>query len=437
MFDEKFAKQGLSKSPTRPYTTAEETLDSFFAADPALSRDPYGCLDKLREEAPVYLHRGTVVLSRHHDVAELWRDPALFAKGMYAEAEVEGTTYSSAEKEPLSRAYRDVAAVERLFLSRVDGEKWHRIRGAVKGPFAQRAIGQLDTELTQICGDLIDAIPPAAEVDLMEFAFRFPMLAILRVLGLPEADATLVDGWIGKLTAFMLNPQPRELSEWHDALEHLRLYLDNVRSKHVLARESVLGSVFAKQHDPLTAEEGLAVFLNLLAAGRETTTHLIGNGLKALLMSPGAWTRLGDEPELAPAAVEEALRYDPPVQFVYRVPVRSVEFGGVAIDAGTPIFGLIGPANRDPAVFDRPSSFDIERTGPRHVSFGLGPRYCIGAGLARLQARLAFVGMTRTFPAAKPSTTDFEWKRVALLRGLERLNVTLGDANASSCGSRS
>ncbi|HEY4703805.1 MAG TPA: cytochrome P450, partial [Streptosporangiaceae bacterium] len=163
--------------------------------------------------------------------------------------------------------------------------------------------------------------------------------------------------------------------------------------------------------------------LLLLIAGFETTVNLIGNGTVALLGDPGNWDRLRRDPSLVPAAVEEMLRYDSPVQLTSRIATEDIEAGGTLIAAGRPVVVAIGGANRDPGVFEQPDEFRIDRPEPgRHLSFSLGMHHCLGAALARLEGRIAIEELTRRYPAlelAAPPTR----RSLLVLRGFESVPV--------------
>jgi cytochrome P450 len=158
--------------------------------------------------------------------------------------------------------------------------------------------------------------------------------------------------------------------------------------------------------------------------------NLIGNGLLALLRHPEEWRRLRDDPALLPGAIEELLRYDGPVQRTGRMAACDAEIGGVPIPAGTLVLGFLGAANRDPAHFVEPDRLDVTRDQPRHLAFGSGIHYCLGAPLARLEAQAAIGTLLRRFPALTLTVERPVWRPSSTLRGLEALPVILGPAQA-------
>jgi cytochrome P450 len=163
--------------------------------------------------------------------------------------------------------------------------------------------------------------------------------------------------------------------------------------------------------------------LVLLFAGFETTVNLIGNGTVALLGDPGSWDRLRQDPALVPAAIEEMLRYDSPVQLTARIATEDVRAGGGVIPGGRPVIVFIGGANRDPRVFEQPDEFRIDRPDPgRHLSFSLGIHHCLAASLARLEARIAIEELTRRYPAAELAAPPVR-RPLLVLRGFQSIPV--------------
>jgi cytochrome P450 len=198
-----------------------------------------------------------------------------------------------------------------------------------------------------------------------------------------------------------------------------------VRLRRADPDDSILSALIAAEEegDRLSSEEVVSTALLLLVAGFETTVNLIGNGTVALLGEREQWQRLREEPALVPAAVEEMLRYDSPVQLTSRIATEEVEVDGSPISRGEPILVCLGGANRDPDVFPEPDRFDVERRDPsRHLAFSRGIHHCLGAALARLEARVAFEELTRRFAALEPAGTPTR-RPLLVLRGYETVPV--------------
>jgi cytochrome P450 len=175
--------------------------------------------------------------------------------------------------------------------------------------------------------------------------------------------------------------------------------------------------------DALSDGELLATSNLLLLAGHETTTNLIGNGLLALLRHPAELERLRGESGLLRSAIEEMLRYDSPVQVTVRIPIEEIELAGQRIAAGALVVVGIGAANRDPEVFPDPDRFDVARSENRHLSFGFGTHFCLGAPLARLEAEIAFRALLHRFPVLRLETEKVTYRPNVVLRGLTSLPV--------------
>jgi len=209
-----------------------------------------------------------------------------------------------------------------------------------------------------------------------------------------------------------------------EVIAYLRDHLDERRAA---PREDLLSAMLAatERDESLVDDEILGTALLVMGAGHETTTNLIGNGVLALLRSPGEWQRLRGEPALAGSAVEELLRFDSPVQATSRIFIEPVEIHGRSIPAREEVGLLLGAANRDPEAFAAPDRLDIGRADNRHVSFGFGIHFCLGAGLARLEAQLAIGALAARLPRLELACDDADlaWRPGWLLRGLESLPI--------------
>jgi cytochrome P450 len=199
-----------------------------------------------------------------------------------------------------------------------------------------------------------------------------------------------------------------------------------VPERRARPRADLLSGLLAaeEQGDKLTEPEVIAMCLLLFIAGHETTVNLIGNGTLALLRHPDQLARLRREPGLVPNAVEELLRYDSPVQRTARIAIEDVEVAGQPIAKGTMVVTALGAANRDPAQFPDPDRLDVARKEPRHISFGYGIHFCLGAPLARVEGQLALGTLLRRAPGLALAEPSPEWRESSVLRGLKRLRVT-------------
>jgi hypothetical protein len=303
-----------------------------------------------------------------------------------------------------------------------------RLRRLVAGAFTPRAIAGLGPWIREVTVRLLTAADGAAGFDLIDaLAFPLPIAVICHLLGVPAEDQAQFRAW-GHDVAATLDPQTAAAAQAQTHAAELALtgYLqDLVRARRANPDDSILSALIAAEEegDRLSSGELVSTALLLLIAGFETTVNLIGNGTAALLGDPDSWDRLRQDPALVPAAIEEMLRYDSPVQLTARIATEDVEVGGGLIGAGRAVVALIGGANRDPEVFEQPDEFRIDRPDPgRHLSFSLGMHHCLGASLARLEGRIAFEELTRRYPALELAAPPAR-RSLLVLRGFERMPV--------------
>jgi cytochrome P450 len=301
-----------------------------------------------------------------------------------------------------------------------------RLRRLVSGAFTPRAIAGLEPWIREVTVRLLADADGAAGFDLIDaLAFPLPIAVICRLLGVPAEDQAQFRVW-GHDVAASLDPQTAAQAQTRAAELALTRYLqDLVRQRRADPDDSILSALIAAEEegDKLSPGEVVSTALLLLVAGFETTVNLIGNGTVALLGEPGSWQRLRQDPALIPAAVEEMLRYDSPVQLTSRIATEDAEAGGSVIAAGRAVIVSIGGANRDPAVFEQPDEFRIDRPDPgRHLAFSLGIHHCLGASLARLEARIAIEELTQRYPALELAAPPAR-RPLLVLRGFESVPV--------------
>jgi cytochrome P450 len=303
-----------------------------------------------------------------------------------------------------------------------------RIRRLVSGAFTPKAIASLEPWIRETAGRLLGSADAAAGFDLIDaLAFPLPIAVICHLLGVPAQDQASFRAWGQDITA-TVEPQTSLAAERDSHAAELALtgYLrDLVDRRRADPDGSLLSALIAAEEDGdrLSSAELVSTALLLLVAGFETTVNLIGNGAVALLSEPGNWERLREDPALVPAAVEELLRYDSPVQATMRTATEDVDLDGTTIQQGTGVFVAIGGANRDPAVFSEPDRLIIDRpNASRHLAFSLGMHHCLGPALARLEARVAFEELTRRYPRLELAGPPVRRPRL-ILRGFETIPV--------------
>src|SRR5580700_7897939 len=376
---------------------------------PESKADPYPMYEELRRGDPVRSGLGAWVTVTHATAEAVLRDRR-FSPSPTHMRRYQPPSY------PPGDPRADLPAADLLTMDPPDHT---RIRRLVSGAFTPKAIAALEPWIREETARLLDRAGPAG-FDLIDaLAFPLPIAVICHLLGVPAEDQARFRAW-GHDVAATLDPQTKAT-----ALALTGYLQDLVRERRANPDDSVLSALIAAEEegDRLSPGEVVSTALLLLIAGFETTVNLIGNGTVALLGDPDSWDRLRQDPALVPAAIEEMLRYDSPVQLTSRIATEDVEVGGSVIAAGRPVIVSIGGANRDPGVFEQPDEFRIDRPDPgRHLSFSLGLHHCLGASLARLEGRIAIEELTRRYPAlelAAPPTR----RSLLVLRGFESVPV--------------
>lgn len=385
---------------------------------PATKADPYPLYARVRRRGLVRSPLGVFAAADHVTVAAILRDRRFSSSPVHQQG-YQPPSY------PPGDPRVDLPAAGLLNLDPPDHT---RLRRLVTGAFNPRAIAALEPWIREVTSRLLADADAAAGFDLIEaLAFPLPIAVICHLLGVPAADQARFRAW-GHDVAATLDPQTAAAARADSRAAELALagYLrDLVRERRANPDDSLLSALIAAEDegDRLTSGEVVSMALLLLVAGFETTVNLIGNGTVALLGDPASWDRLRQDPALVPVAVEEMLRYDSPVQMTARTATEDVEVGGKVIAAGRQVFVFIGGANRDPAVFEQPDEFRIDRPDPgRHLSFSLGIHHCLGASLARLEGRVAIEELTRRYPALEPAGPTAR-RSMLVLRGFESVPV--------------
>lgn len=414
-------------SQSAPIPTASDPLPDF--ASPAFRRDPYPTYRAMREATPVLqIERGPMrlsVLSRHADVVAVLRDPRMSVdRPFQPKPPAPDDAVDPATLHPLARALR---AMSRVMLFR-DPPDHTRLRALVNKAFTPRMVESLRPRVAARVDELLAPRLAAGELDAArDLAEPLPILVIAELLGLPLSDAPDLKRWSDPLAAMLdgsiaMQHLSRAVQAATEVIEYLRGHLERKRRD---PQDDLLSAMSAAQSrdEQLTDDEILGTALIVMGAGHETTTNLIANGVLALLRHPHELARLRAEPALLESAVEEILRFDSPVQATSRIPMEDVELFGARFAKGREIALLIGAANRDPAVFPEPDRFDLGRRDNRHVSFGFGTHFCLGAGLARLEGQLAIGALVARAPRLALAVSDdaLEWRPGWLLRGPARL----------------
>jgi cytochrome P450 len=279
-----------------------------------------------------------------------------------------------------------------------------------------------------IVDELLAEITPRGEMDLLtDYAAPLPIIVIAELLGMPPEDRVQLRSWSDRMATFIDGTiRDAGIPEAAVAADAMCAYMESIiEQRRREPKDDLISALVSarEEKDQLSDDELLATIGLILGAGHETTTNLIGNGVLALLRHPDQLAKLRREPELIETAVEELLRFDSPVQATSRIPIRDIEVRGVAIPAGREIGLYLGSANHDPEVFPDPEVLDITRDDGRHLSFGHGIHFCLGAALARLEGQIAIRALAERLPGLKLASSDLTWRSGIVLRGLKQLPV--------------
>jgi cytochrome P450 len=301
----------------------------------------------------------------------------------------------------------------------------------VSKAFTPRVVEGLRPRIQKIVDGLIARAETAGSMDLIEeFAYPIPVNVICEMLGVPVEDHERFKGWsldIARGLDSIWLPPDSEIPRRSAAARHAisDYFRELIGQRRATPRGDLLSALIAAEEagDKLNEEELLATCILILIAGHETTVNLIGNGVLALLRHPAELQRLRATPGLITTAVEEFLRYDGPVQRTARVASEDATIGGHTIRKGEMVMPFIGAADRDPAQFPEPDRLDLSRADNRHIAFGWGIHFCLGAPLARVEGQIAIQSLVRRLPRLELVSEAIEYRQSLTLRGLKELPV--------------
>ncbi len=435
-------------------SSRNETLSLSNLLREEVRADPYPFYAQLRSQDPIHWDEemGFWVLARYADIASVYNDDRFSrAQGLMRGFQ----RLPENERRIAEPVYHSFSKT--MFYA--DPPYHTHLRGLMNNAFTPRRVEQLRPYIQRVVDDLLDAVQAKGQMDLIhDLAYPLPVMVIAELLGLPSQDRQRFKGWSDDLFAILgtVRHAPHlmeraaqsltQMTEYITALSHKRR--EQPRDDLLSALTSVVDenessacpyhasetrlsprSRERRAHEHLatahlTQEELVANINILLSTGHETTTHLIGNGLLALLQNPDQMQKLRQEPRLISSAIEEMMRYENPVQITYRSAIEDVEMGGRQIRKGDLVNSILGSANRDLERYTDPDRFDITRNEGRHLNFGLGIHFCIGASLVRLEAEIAFLTILRRFPQLQFATEKLDWQEHPIFRGLKSLPVS-------------
>lgn len=390
--------------------------------------NPYKTYNSMRSHKPILFSQTT----RLH-----WVTKMEFAQEMLRDKRfsVDDRKYPIAEKrrKEFKKAGREIMLeqFENPSMLKLDPPDHSRIRKLVQYGFTNRYITSLEPEIKKIVEDCLDKVHNQDSFDLIEdLAKPLPAIVIGKMMGLPNEDLDKFQAWSEDLLVGVggIGTSREDIKKSGDAYEALINYFERI----ILARKDLPGEDFIgkliqaeEEGDKLNIKEMYGTCLLLLIAGHETTTRLIGNGMFALFNHPEQMSALKNEFGLIPNAIEEMLRYEPPVHATVRFAENDLSYDGKSYKRGTAFAISIAGANRDPDANANPNEFDIFRKDIKHISFGYGPHMCIGASLARIESRLAFEVLFERFKNLSLKEEHPKWGKNLIFRGFDNLKIEI------------
>jgi cytochrome P450 len=394
--------------------------------DPVVLDDPYPAYAALRRLAPVYRvpSHGFLAVSRYRDVVGVLRNPELFSSAAMAAAVGRPEQYVPEEErdEPWD-------ADDAMSLIGTDGARHARLRGVVNRGFTPGRVAALAPCIERFVASLLEPVLDKGRCDFVsEIATPLPVLVIAELLGIDPERRDDFRRWSeAAMVGVFETPSPEQARRVGASLVEMNAYFDAVIDARRRQPGDDLLSVLVRaeaQQGSLSAAEAQTFAYTLLVAGSVTTTYLLSNALLALLRHPDELARLWREPALVPSLVEEALRYDAPVHVLFRTATRDTEIAGIAIPKDSVVAPLFASANRDETAFPEPDRFDVARHPKDHLAFGYGSHFCLGAALARLEARIVFEALLRCIRDPELAREPIEWLPSLVFRGPRRLQLS-------------
>jgi cytochrome P450 len=368
--------------------------------------NPFPWYARMRASEPVAYdrHWGSYSVFRYADVQRVLSEHATFSSNR---------TGGQEAQHPLSAS-----------LISSDPPRHRQLRNLVSQAFTPRAVAALEPRIAQIVDELLDAVAPLSRMDVVDdLAYPLPVIVIAELLGIPAADRDRFKAWSDSVVTGQAGAQRGNLQR-----EMAMYFMQTIeRRRHEPGDGDLITALLGAEVDgqKLTEMELLGFCMLLLVAGNETTTNLIGNAILCFDEQPEVYERLRADPALLPGAIEEVLRYRSPVQAMDRVTSTETVVGDVTMPAGTWVSAWIGSANRDEEQFPAADTFDITRMPNKHVAFGQGVHFCLGAPLARLEARVALGALLeRLRDIRRVPDVELEPLQSTIVYGVRHLPVT-------------
>lgn len=395
----------------------------FDPRDRATINHPIPVLCALQDEAPVYwcdALRGWVI-TRYDDVKAVLRNEDFSADRI--------SPFYNAQPPERQAPIQQLIRYLNTWVAFKDPPEHTRLRKLMKTVFMPETVAAQRGEIEHSVAQLIDSLESKDSFDFIsEFAGPLPAMVIMNMLGLPDEDMDSLKEWSSMMQLFIgsatTSPEKYDLAE-EGAIQMAAYFRDAIRQREAKPGDDLITQLLALREvdDALTEDEVIGTAMLFLFGGHETTTNLIGNGVRALLQNPLQLKLLQENPSLIENAVEEALRFDGPTGASVRVVKNSHKMHGVQLEQGQRVFVMINAANHDQRAFENPDRFDIQRSPNLHLTFNYGPHFCMGAPLARLEGQVAIGEIVRRMPGLCLAQDSYDYMDTMIMRGVREMPV--------------
>lgn len=393
--------------------------------------------ERVRAHGPLYVHDSIVLVPGYREVKDVLLDSEHFHNGLGVRgSDVEHARQLLPHEDRM--LFDELAVYEAHLIGKLNGEEHRQLRAVVQGAFTPRRIAELETSIDAYLDDLIASTDSGGATEFMTLAYRLPLLVITDFLGFPQTDMELIHDWTMRfMTRYERRHDPVVIRSATDAVKQFCAYVEERLVEHRNGKrpnpllDAMISGGEVRDMAPIRIAMNCIGFLT---AGHETTMTLASGGLVELLRVHETWTELVHDPALIPGAVEELLRLVSPAQWLGRIAQEDATIAGSEIPAGSSVAMLFAAANRDPAVFSDPLRVDPRRGNSRdHFSFAVGPHFCLGAALARLEAVVIFRTLTQRFPDVELAidVSEVEWAGSSVLPRIRSLPVAFGRDRAA------
>ena len=398
-------------------------------------KDPWPVWTQAREEAPAHLlpARASIMITRYEDVRTMMFDTDLYSNAYTTSGTRVQRIMESLEPD-VAEMFRQASAFEGLMMSRSDDPLHARLRAITHRFFTPKYVRDLEPVIQGFVDELLaEAAESGEPFDNKVLSQDFALRVMTHIIGTPQVERHLVRHLSDRIALALGSGDPDIIKDAYDAREEFNAYIE----EHVIAahrrdpgsNELAAAMQDASAGDTLSHTELVAMVANLLFGGLETTSSLLTSGLIELLEHRSEWERLVADPALTPGAVEELMRFTSPAQYMSRIARVDHTIGGVEVEQGQTMLGAIAAANRDPRMFEDPDRLDITRKIKQHLALAIGPHYCLGASLIRLEARVYFATLAQRHPGIELAVPvdELEWFRSnPILRAVNEMPMHLG-----------